>query len=162
MSNPFEQLAQQQMVAATRKKHEAAEKRAAKKVVLSDADAPMKLSETEQKQADQERQVRMWKAWHRQQVEQVANGPHGDDWRELVRAVKSATFEDHGVILHSVRSADWLHEADLNTRRVAVSMIANAIVRLRELNGYPPFDDSLPGEDPTVFEIIRDELKVMT
>ena len=162
MSNPFEQLAQRQMVAATRKKHEAAEKRAAKKIVLSDTDAPMKLSEMEQKQADQARQMRMWRAWHRQQMEAITNGPHGADWRELVRKVKSATFEDHGIILRAVRAADWLHEADIGTRVVAVSMVANAIVRLRELNGLAPFDDSLPGEDPTVFEIVRDELKVMT
>jgi len=37
-------------------------------------------------------------------------------------------------------------------------MIGWAIARLRIRNGYPPFDDSLPGEDPTVFEIIRAEL----
>jgi hypothetical protein len=161
MSNPFEDFAKRQMPAPVRKKHEAAEKRAARKVVKSEADAPMKLSDMEQKQADQERQLRMWRAWHRARVEQVAND-YGDDWRDFVRKVKSATFEDHSIILQTVREARWLHEADLATRTVAVSLIANVIVRLREINGYAPFDDSLPGEDPTVFEIVRDELKVMT
>jgi hypothetical protein len=37
-------------------------------------------------------------------------------------------------------------------------MIGWAIARLRIRNGYPPFDDSLPDELPTVFEVIRAEL----
>jgi hypothetical protein len=40
-------------------------------------------------------------------------------------------------------------------------MIARAIIQMRELNGYPPIDDSLRGEEPTAFEIIRSELKVL-
>ena len=41
---------------------------------------------------------------------------------------------------------------------IMLSAIDQAIARLRVRNGYPPIDDSLPGEDPTVFEVIRAEL----
>ena len=97
------------------------------------------------------------------QVEAVANA-YGDDWRALVRKVKPAQrlWRITTRSCDHVKQAQWLHKSDLNTRRVAVSMIANVIVRLREVNGYAPFDDSLPGEDPTVFEIIRAELRVLT
>ena len=162
MSNPFEALANAQMVQATKAKHEAAEKRAAKKVVQSERDAPMKLSEREQEQADQSKQFRMWKAFHRAESEAVLHGTHGDGYRELLRSVRLAGIDESDAILRAVRSAKWLHGADLKTRQIVLSAIASAIVRLRELNGYAPFDDSLPGEDPTVFEIIRNELKVMT
>ena len=54
--------------------------------------------------------------------------------------------------------------ADLKTRQIVLSDNRQLpSFGCSEVNGYAPFDDSLPGEDPlTVFEIIRNELKVMT
>ena len=161
-NNPFLQLAEQQMPAATKAKHRAREKREAKLVVQSEKDAPMKLSDMEQAQADQSKQFRNWKAFHRAESEAVLHGPNGNEYREMLRSVRSAAIDDPDVILHAVRSAKWLHGADSKTRQVALSAIASAIVRLRKVNGYAPFDDSLPGEEPTLFEIIRKELGLLT
>jgi hypothetical protein len=160
--NYFEALAHQQMVAATKAKHQAAEKRAAAKVVKSERDAPMKPSAMEQDQIDKNTQLKLWRAHHRAEINAVINGPYRDNWRELVKTVRDMTFENPGAIVGYVQHAQWLHDADLQTRRVVLSMIARAIMQLREINGYPPFDDALPGEEPTVFEIIRNELKVLT
>jgi hypothetical protein len=160
--NYFEALAQQQMVAATKARHRAREKRAAAKVVKSERDAPMKLSAMEQEQADQSTQLRIWRAFHKAEMEAVRNGPHADDWRELERAVRALTIDNPDALVAHVQAAKWLRKADFQTRRVALSMISNAIIRVRIANGYAPIDDSLPGEEPTAFEIIRNELRVLT
>jgi hypothetical protein len=160
--NYFELCAQQQMVAATKAKHRAAEKRAAAKVVKNERDAPMKPSALEQEQLDKNAQLKLWRAYHRDEINAVINGPYRDNWRELVKTVRDMTFENPGAIVGYVQHAQWLHEADFQTRRVVLSMIARAIMQLREINGYPPFDDALPDEEPTAFEIIRAELKMMT
>jgi hypothetical protein len=160
--NYFELRAQQQMVAATKAKHRAAEKRAAAKLVKSERDAPMKPSALEQEQLDKNAQLKLWRAYHRDEINAVINGPYRDNWRELVRVVRDMAFENPGAIVGYVQHVQWLHDADIQTRRVALSMIARAIMQLREINGYPPFDDSLPGEEPTAFEIIRAALRVLT
>lgn len=160
--NYFEALAQQQMVAATKAKHRATEKRAAVKVVKSERDAPMKPSAMEQDQLDKNAQLKLWRAYHREELNAVVNGPYRDNWRELVRVVRDMTFENPSAVIGYVQHAQWLHDADIQTRRVVLSMIARAIIQLREINGYSPIDDSLPGEEPTVFEIIRKELRTET
>ena len=163
MSNPFEQLADRQMVAATKAKHKAAETRVRKrevKVVQSEADAPMKLSDMEQKQADQSTQLRAYRRWKREEIKSLLE-PH-DGWRELSRIMRGLTIEQAEALVDLVRAATWLRGADLKTRQVALSVIADVIIRLRISNGYPPMDDSLPGEALTVFEIIRNELRVVT
>lgn len=48
------------------------------------------------------------------------------------------------------------------TRQAVLSVISGRLITLRLINGYPPIDDALPGEPDTVFQIIRDALKVMT
>lgn len=160
--NPFEALASAQMVAATKAKHRAAEKREARvKVVRSDADAPMKLSEMEQAQADQSTQMRAYRAWHRAEAK-VIEDRHGDDWRALVRVLRALSIDNGDELIAHVRAAAWLHGADLHTRRVVLRTIANAIIKARLENGYAPMSDSLMDEPPTVFEIIRNELRVLT
>ena len=43
-----------------------------------------------------------------------------------------------------------------------MTLIAAHLIVLRLTNGEAPFDDSLPGEEMTLFEIIRKELRVLT
>ena len=85
MTNFFEAVADLQMVAATKAKHRAAEAREAMrqvKVVQSDADAPMKLTDREQDQADQSRLMRLYGAWKRAEVKEYLEERHSE-WREL-------------------------------------------------------------------------------
>lgn len=162
MTNYFEALAQQQMVAATKAKHRAAEKRTAAKVVKSERDAPMKPSALEQDQIDKNAQLKIWRTYHREEINAVLNGPHGDDFRKLRHVVKQLSLHGLFELVDHVRSLSWLGEASLQTRQVVLAMIAKAIIQLHEIHGYPPINDSLPGEKPTAFEIIRNDLKVLT
>ena len=160
MNNYFEALANAQMVAATKAKHRAAEKRATAKIVKSERDAPMKLSDIEQAQQDKSTQLRAYRRWKREEIKSLLE-PH-DGWRELARLLRGMTIDDASKLVDHVRAATWLHGADLKTRQTALSVIASTIIRLRLANGHPPMDDSLPDEAMTVFEIIRNELQVLT
>jgi hypothetical protein len=162
--NHFERLAEQQMVAAAKAKHRAAEKREATrkvKIAQSEKDAPMKLGELEQKQADQSTQFRAYKRAKREEA-RVVFERRPADWAGLSRVLRNLTIDTPETLLDYIANAAWLHEADLQTRQVVLSLVDNELVRVRLENGYPPIDDSLPGEAPTAFEIIREQLKVLT
>jgi hypothetical protein len=162
--NHFEALANAQMVAATKAKHRAAEKREAAravKVVRSEADAPMKLSGMEQEQADQSKQLRLYKAWKREEARlEFEHRP--SEWTALSKVLRNLTIDNGDTLLDYIKNANWLHAANHSTRRVVLSLVANRIIRVRLENGYAPMDDSALGEAPTLFEIIRNELKVLT
>jgi hypothetical protein len=156
--DPFERAANEMMTFTAKRRVRASKV----KVVESDADAPMKLGPQEQKLADQSRQMRRYNAWKRSQYEELLRGPQGEQWRSLRRVLKHMTINDAAELVEYVRQQAWLLYANLHVRQIGLSLIADAIIKLRIQNGYSPMDDSLPGEPPTVFEIIRSELRVMT
>jgi len=161
--NPFEQLANRQMVAAAKAKHKAAETRARKrevKVVQSEKDAPMVLSDREQAQADQSKQFRLYKLSRRQEQRAVAHHRTAD-WKALSDVLHDLTIDNGQTLVDHIASSVWLR-ADLHTRRVVLGLVADELIRIRLENGYPPIDDSLPDEGPTLFEIVRKQLKVLT
>ncbi|MBO4228153.1 hypothetical protein [Bradyrhizobium neotropicale] len=161
--DPFAQAAEEIATAALKAKRRAAERRAAKvKLVRSEKDAPMKLSEQEQKLADQSKQMRLYRAWKRSEFEAMLTGPNGTDWRVLATNLRRLTLDHAEDLIAYVRGARWMRESDLRTRQAALALIANRIIRLRLENGLAPMDDSLPGEAMTAFEIIRSELRVLT
>jgi hypothetical protein len=148
MSNPFEAVSARQTTAYTKARLRAAEKRATK--------APMKLTEQEQKQKDDARQVRLYRRWKRGQIREFRQR-NPQVFSDLRRLLRNTTLHNSELILRFSR----YHLRQLKShadRSIALNMIGWAIARLRIRNGYPPFDDSLPGEDPTVFEVIRAEL----
>ena len=165
MSNPFEQYGDSHMAAATRAKHRAAETRERKaklKIVQSEKDAPMKLGPMEQAMADSSAQGRRYARHRRNEVKAALKGPDGERWNGLIQELRALSIENPDVIIEYVRSCGWLLNANLHERQFALSLIDDAIVRLRIQNGYPPFDDAIFDEPPTVFEIIRADLRVMS
>ena len=156
--NYFTRLADAQMVAATKAKH----KRREVKLAKSEADAPMKLSMQEQKLADRDKLLRNYRAASKAEFADRLKGKNGANWRELQMALQATLFDKPYTILNHVMNQQWLRDADLKTRQDALSIIASHLLLMRLENGYPPFDDSLPGEELTAFEIIRDYLKVLT
>lgn len=162
VNNPFEQLADTQRTAASKARDRAAEKRAARAVVTSDADAPMMPTAAEKAQREKSVLARQWRQWRRERSDIVLEGPHGRDYRELLLLVGSLTPESAPALVRYVREAAWLRSAPLEVRRTALTVINDAIVLLRVKHGLAPFDDSLPGEGPTAFEQIRGALGVLT
>jgi hypothetical protein len=160
--NYFEQLAETQQTAASKAKDRAREKRAARAVVKSEADAPMVATAAEKAQAEKNTLLRQWKAWRRERSDEVLEGPHGRDYRQLLLLVGSLTASSAPALVQYVQGCAWLRQADRETRRTALTVIDDAIVLLRIKQGLAPFDDSLPGEPPTAFEQVREALGVLT
>jgi hypothetical protein len=156
--NPFTRLAERQMVAATKARH----KRREVKIAKSEADAPMKLTPQMQRLADRERLLRNYRAASKAAFAEKLTGPNGANWRELQKALRDTLFEKPELLLTHILNQSWLKDADLKTRQDALGIIASHLLLVRLENGYAPFEDSLPGEELTAFEIIREYLKVLT
>lgn len=127
------------------------------KVVKSDADAPMKPTEMEKKQRAQTAQLRLYREYWREQIAVTRNGPAGSDFIALEKFLRKMTIDDGEALIDLVQRSR-IPKVDWSTKRVALHIIADAIEHVRAVNGYPPFDDSLPGEPPKVFERIREML----
>jgi hypothetical protein len=153
-SNPFEQLAQQQMVQAFKRKH----KRREAKLYQRDSDAPMVPGEQDKKQRDQQRMYRSYRRHKRAEIRALLEGQYRIPFLRLSRVLRRMTIEDGAALVEHVEQAQWMVEADRLTRYIVLAAISDKIVKLRIQNGYAPFDDSLPGELPTAYEIIRAKL----
>lgn len=132
----FEALADRQ-IAAPRKAHaRAAEKRAAQKALR-----------------ERDQQCASWRRWRKQGVEALLAGPYGSEARGLIDFLEAMTLTSGPELVE--RSGAWL-DADADTKFLVLSLIDSAIAALREKHGLAPFDDSLPGEPPTAFQIIKE------
>jgi hypothetical protein len=144
--NAFLELGERQIAAPRKARMRGAETRAASKTA-----AYKRLAERDQ-------QVRAWRRWHREQLEEALAGPHGCVLDRLVRFLESMTLRSAPALVELVRSEDW-KSVDYATRLVALHEINGAITALREQHGLAPFDDGLPGEPVTAFCLIKDLLQ---
>ena len=154
--NPFLKLADAQMSATTKARQRW---RTTVRVVKSDKDAPMKPSELMKKLEDQNRQVRNYRAWKKAEIDHMLH-LHGDKWLFFTKMVKRLDFDSS--VDDFLAELNWLYVEDMPTRQIALAYIANHLINLRLKNGLSPIDDSLPGEELTLFEIIRHQLKILT
>lgn len=153
--NPFEALAERQLSAPVKAKHRAAEKRAAKRQILSDADAPMAPTRAEKDQQENTQLLRQWRRWHREQSDELLESKHGKDYRGLLLILRTLESSSGPALLQWLEQASWVQQLDRNQRLTLLHEIGNAIATMRRKVGLAPFDDSLPGEEPTVFERAR-------
>jgi len=166
--NPFEALANEQMAIATKRKLEQSRARAEKKqahIVQSEKDAPMILGPQEQKLADQSKQARHYRAWKKAEFDAMAKHPlHYSNWNEYTARVLDLTPDNTNEFVGYIAKQRWLLEAEISIRRLALSFLANRLIRMRLEQGLAPLDDSLPFSDepPTLFETVRTLLRVLT
>jgi hypothetical protein len=134
--NSFLTLADRQISAPRKARHRAAEKRALRKVHKDD---------------DQLR--RGYAEWRRERRDAFLNA-HRQEANELFRFLAGMQLTDGPALLELL--GPWRF-ADPSARAEVLSVVDAAITKLRERNGFPPFDDSLPWSDelPRVFELAR-------
>jgi hypothetical protein len=155
--NPFEALAAQQLTATAKRQHAAAEKRAAKSVVMSEAEAPMKGTPAEEARDVRNAQMANYRRHKARERDELVNGPYGAKVGSLLAFLKAMT-PDSSDALVTIAGAAWIKSADLNTRYLILGIIADAIMKLRIRNGLPPFDDAIFDEPKTAFQLIRYDL----
>jgi hypothetical protein len=130
------------------------------RVVQSEKQAPMVLRGAEKQIAEDNAQFRRYNRAKAAAYRTALEGPAGVLIKELHDALKRLELEQPEPLLTLVNAIDW-QSIDTETRYTALSMIDDAIVRLREQNGLAPFDDALFDEDPTVFQMCKIKLGVL-
>src|SRR6516225_8822169 len=101
----------------------------------------------EKKLADNERLLRWWKKFHREEREAVVAGPHGAVLAELFRMVKNLQHVQPAQLIGLARSIDWA-AIDADTKLVTLHEFNAAITRLRERHNMEPIDDTVEDEPP--------------
>ena len=122
--------------------------------------ATRKQTKLEKKQTDAQIQHARWLQWHSKRMATLAQGPHRIAVKQLSDLLTTMTLHDGDKLLTHVKAGPW-KTADADTRFIVLGLISRRIMYLREAEGLPPFDDSIPfiDEEPTVFEIIRNMLE---
>jgi hypothetical protein len=108
----------------------------------------------EKERADQARQLREWRAWHRKELDAALAGPHGVLIAALVELLNRLEFNSAGALVAFMQRHDW-SAIDYATRVVALHEVGQAITRLREHNGLLGLDDPLPDQPDNAFRRVR-------
>ena len=104
-------------------------------------------SEKDKKLADNERLLRWWKKFHREERDLALAGPHGAVLAELFRMFKNLQHVQPAQLIGFARSIDWV-TIDADTKLIVLHEFNAAITRFREKRGLEPIDDTVSGEPP--------------
>jgi len=111
-------------------------------------------SERDKELRDNARLLKWWKAWRREQRDQVLFGPHGTVLSELFRMLQNLQHLQPAQLIRYAQSIDW-NSIDYDTKLVVVHEINSAITAFRMKRGLEPIDDNLPGDPDTPFRTIK-------
>ena len=101
--------------------------------------------------------MRKWRRYHAQQLQLAFDGNDGAIVKRIMEIVRNFTPQKMPTLLRLMRSVDW-RPVNANTKFTILHELNGAIAALRESENRVPFNDSLPGEEPTLFQIIREML----
>lgn len=111
--------------------------------------------------ADRDRQWRRYRAAKRQQYEDLfARDDDGANLRKFQATLNHFGIEDADRMVDYVHreARKWLAAAALDIRLIAVEMISERCMRIREKAGMAPLDDPLPGDDNDVWRLCREAI----
>jgi hypothetical protein len=108
----------------------------------------------DKKLAEDQKLLRWWKAWHREQRDAVLTGPHGPVLTELLRAIANLQHVQPAQLIGLAHAVDW-GAVPYDARLVVLHELNAAITKYREKRGAEPIDDNLPGEPNSPFRTIK-------
>ena len=143
VTNPsfFDILGERQIVAPVKRK-------------IAKADRRIAIEARKKEEKDEAEQLSLYKAWKRE-VKREMQDKYGKQLELLMKMIKNLSIDSADILVEYIVMADWLIQADLHSRETILSYIDNAIIRCRIRHGLAPFDDALPGEEDTAFQVIR-------
>ena len=145
MSNPFESYGDAATVAPIRRRE-----------LRRDSAMAIKA----QKQLDEQAYLlKGYNSWVKERREALFAGPFGKECKALNSILRTMTPSSAPALISFIQKANWLKEADADTRHEVLAMVSNGITRVRLNAGLPPFDDAMPGEPDNAFLIIRDHIQ---
>ncbi|MFE1601587.1 hypothetical protein [Methylobacterium sp. ID0610] len=111
--------------------------------------------EAEKKLREDEKLSKLYRAWKRQKMQALLDGPNGEAIREPDRFMKTMRLTDAEALIARIEAAAWIHGMSADDRADLLSLIGRRIVLMRERNGLDPFNDGVPGDPPRAFERIK-------
>jgi hypothetical protein len=111
--------------------------------------------EAEKKLREDEQLSKQYRAWKREKLQALLDGPHGAQVRELDRFMKAMGLADGPALVARVAAAEWIQGMDRDARHDLLSLIGRRIALMRERNGLEPFNDGVVGDPPRAFEQIK-------
>lgn len=111
--------------------------------------------EAEKKLREDEQLSKQYRAWKREKLQALLDGPHGARVRELDRFMKAMGLADGPALVARVAAAEWIQDMDRDGRHDLLSLIGRRIALMRERNGLEPFNDGVVGDPPRVFEQVK-------
>lgn len=137
--NPFEALAEKQIVSPRKSQMKAVETRRSRALA--------------KKQAEGDILHKLWKKWHAERCRDLLKV---EGAAELIAFVERMTLNDAEALIDLVEHSPLRH-ADADARFLALGIVDRSIIYLREKAGLMPISDSIPwlDEPPTVFEVVK-------
>jgi len=105
--------------------------------------------------------MRLWKNWRRDVVKASLEGPYQKQLEQLIAFLDAMKLEDERKLLKLVQAGPWT-EAHIDIRYLVLRLCSTRLANLREKEDLPPFDDALPGQPLTVYQLIRARLMEKT
>ena len=110
----------------------------------------------DKEQRDEQVQFKLYRRANRVALTALlANPVIGDKVSALVKFLKTLGPESAPTLVDYIDRSEWLKRAEQDVREQCLSIISNAIMKVRLQQGLPPFDDSLGDEPLTAFQRIR-------
>src|SRR5262245_41935370 len=110
------------------------------------------LKRTERAKAEKSELLGIWGDWQKQRKQALLEGPHKEAACQLIGVLERLTPEHGNELIACARA---FQSADADTRATVLALCDGAIVRMREANDLPLFDDPFLGEPNSVFLILR-------
>jgi hypothetical protein len=111
----------------------------------------------DQKLVENQKLSRAYKQWQREQLDAALASAQGATVAELVTLLDQLELNSAATLLACVQRTDW-SAVSYDVRFTVLHQINQTITRLRERNGMPAIDDSLPGQPDNVFRRIKQML----
>jgi hypothetical protein len=105
--------------------------------------------------------LRLWKKWQTEVVNAELEGPYQKDIKALIDALNKLSLRDEKRLVSLIRKGPWL-DAPPDIRYLVLRLVDAQLIKLNEQAELPPFNDALPGEPLTAFQIIRADLMEKT
>ena len=110
---------------------------------------------------EKQRLGRLYRARQKLEILRACSDPdHGDDVKLLMRSLRQYTINDADLMIDFVKheAVRWLRSAPEDIRALALRLIDNRIIAIRERAGLEPFDDPMPWQKNNVFLRCKREL----
>jgi hypothetical protein len=117
---------------------------------------PMVKHGLEKEQIEKQKQLQRYRLWKSQVRDGMSRGDYGIEIIELLKQLRRPSRAKE--LVQFIQASKWMLKCSLDVRLTMLGYIDHAITRHRIRNGWPPFDDALPGELLNAFLIIRKHL----